>query len=52
MSDEAVEVVEADADAEESVAPPAPAGPQKVPCFGATPWLGGPVFVGENYWDK
>ena len=30
----------------------APAAPQKVPCFGATPWLGGPKFIGENYWDK
>ena len=25
---------------------------EKVPCFGATPLLGEPVFVGENYWDK
>jgi hypothetical protein len=24
---------------------------EKVPCFGATP-LPGPVFIGENYWDK
>jgi hypothetical protein len=23
-----------------------------VPCFGATPLLGEPVFFGENYWDK
>lgn len=23
-----------------------------VPCFGATPLLGEPVFVGKNYWDK
>ncbi|GMH46241.1 hypothetical protein TrRE_jg11395, partial [Triparma retinervis] len=29
-----------------------PSPPQKVPCFGATPWLGGPKFLGENYWDK
>ena len=25
---------------------------QKVPCFGATPLGGEPVFIGENYWDK
>ena len=25
---------------------------EKVPCFGATPLLGGPTFIGENYWDK
>jgi len=25
---------------------------EKVPCFGATPLGGEPVFVGENYWDK
>ncbi len=25
---------------------------EKVPCFGATPLLGEPVFIGENYWDK
>jgi len=26
---------------------------EKVPCFGAAPFLGGqPVFIGENYWDK
>jgi len=24
----------------------------KVPCFGAAPLFGGPVFFGENYWDK
>lgn len=24
----------------------------KVPCFGATPLGGEPVFIGENYWDK
>ncbi|GMI33650.1 hypothetical protein TrCOL_g731 [Triparma columacea] len=42
-------VVESD---EVPSAPPAPSGPQKVPCFGATPWLGGPKFLGENYWDK
>jgi hypothetical protein len=24
----------------------------KVPCFGATPFGGEPVFIGENYWDK
>eukprot|EP00543_Licmophora_paradoxa_P005999 CAMPEP_0202457068 /NCGR_PEP_ID=MMETSP1360-20130828/14170_1 /ASSEMBLY_ACC=CAM_ASM_000848 /TAXON_ID=515479 /ORGANISM="Licmophora paradoxa, Strain CCMP2313" /LENGTH=233 /DNA_ID=CAMNT_0049077055 /DNA_START=19 /DNA_END=720 /DNA_ORIENTATION=- len=24
----------------------------KVPCFGAAPLIGEPVFVGENYWDK
>ncbi|GMH99515.1 hypothetical protein TrLO_g5877 [Triparma laevis f. longispina] len=47
MAEEAV--VEA---VEEPTAPPAPKGPTKVPCFGATPWLGGPKFVGENYWDK
>lgn len=23
-----------------------------VPCFGATPLIGEPVFVGKNYWDK
>jgi hypothetical protein len=38
--------------AEVPSSPPAPSGPQKVPCFGATPWLGGPKFLGENYWDK
>jgi len=25
---------------------------EKVPCFGATPFGGEPVFIGENYWDK
>jgi len=25
---------------------------ERVPCFGATPLLGEPVFFGENYWDK
>ena len=25
---------------------------EKVPCFGATPLGGEPVFIGENYWDK
>jgi hypothetical protein len=25
---------------------------EKVPCFGATPFIGEPVFIGENYWDK
>ena len=24
----------------------------KVPCFGATPLGGEPLFIGENYWDK
>ena len=58
MSEEA----EAEAPAEEKAAPapapaPTPAKPsmsskEKVPCFGATPLLGEPVFIGENYWDK
>jgi Chlorophyll A-B binding protein len=25
---------------------------ERVPCFGATPFIGEPVFFGENYWDK
>jgi len=25
---------------------------EKLPCFGATPLGGEPVFIGENYWDK
>ena len=25
---------------------------EKVPCFGAAPFLGTEVFFGENYWDK
>jgi hypothetical protein len=25
---------------------------EKVPCFGATPLGGEPIFIGENYWDK
>eukprot|EP00547_Thalassionema_nitzschioides_P009276 CAMPEP_0194228152 /NCGR_PEP_ID=MMETSP0156-20130528/43227_1 /TAXON_ID=33649 /ORGANISM="Thalassionema nitzschioides, Strain L26-B" /LENGTH=237 /DNA_ID=CAMNT_0038960659 /DNA_START=87 /DNA_END=800 /DNA_ORIENTATION=+ len=25
---------------------------EKVPCFGATPLIGEPKFIGENYWDK
>jgi Chlorophyll A-B binding protein len=25
---------------------------EKVPCFGATPLIGGEYFIGENYWDK
>ena len=25
---------------------------EKVPCFGATPLGGEPVFIGQNYWDK
>lgn len=25
---------------------------ERVPCFGATPLIGEPVFFGENYWDK
>lgn len=50
MADEEAAAEEA---APEVVAEPAPTGPQKVPCFGATPFLGKePVFVGENYWDK
>mmetsp|Transcript_27107 Transcript_27107/g.45185 ORF Transcript_27107/g.45185 Transcript_27107/m.45185 type:complete len:232 (-) Transcript_27107:191-886(-) len=24
----------------------------KVPCFGATPFIGEPKFIGETYWDK
>jgi len=37
----------------EAEAEPALAGPQKVPCFGATPfYTKEPVFFGENYWDK
>jgi len=52
MSDAAAEPAEP--------APPAPEEPEvpmleitkKVPCFGATPLLGGTVFFGENYWDK
>merc|ERR1719410_2641267 len=39
------------APAEEVVEEAAPVS-KKVPCFGATPWVGGPKFVGENYWDK
>lgn len=38
MSDEKVELLEVK---------------EKVPCFGAAPFLGdNPVFIGENYWDK
>lgn len=47
---------EAEADAPEVLEPepePEPTGPQKVPCFGATPfYTKEPVFFGENYWDK
>jgi hypothetical protein len=25
---------------------------EKVPCFGATPFIGEPKFIGETYWDK
>jgi hypothetical protein len=25
---------------------------EKVPCFGATPLIGEPKFIGETYWDK
>lgn len=25
---------------------------EKVPCFGATPLIGEPKFIGESYWDK
>lgn len=25
---------------------------EKVPCFGATPLIGEPTFLGETYWDK
>ena len=25
---------------------------QKIPCFGAAPMMGGPLFFGENYWNK
>jgi len=40
-------------EAPEPVAAPEPTGPQKVPCFGATPfYTKEPVFFGENYWDK
>lgn len=60
MAEEETAVAEAEAVAEEApaaeepvvVAPPEPTGPQKVPCFGATPFYGEPVFIGENYWDK
>jgi len=60
MAEEATAVAEAVAEetaeevavVEEPVAP-VPAGPQKVPCFGATPfYTKEPVFFGENYWDK
>lgn len=41
----------------EATPAPAPAKPaaktvEKVPCFGATPLLGEPLFIGENYWNK
>jgi len=42
------EAEEAEAVVEEEV----PVAKKKVPCFGATPFVGGPKFVGENYWDK
>ena len=35
---------------EPAAAAPVETGP--VPCFGATPWLGGTYFVGEKYWNK
>lgn len=39
--------------AAEPVPEPEPTVPQKVPCFGATPfYTEEPVFFGENYWDK
>lgn len=58
-SEEATEAAEPEA-AEEPAeeAAPAPAAPvaaaaaAKVPCFGATPLIGEPVFFGENWWDK
>lgn len=55
MSEEVEEATEAPV--EEEAAPAEPAVPlmevkEKVPCFGATPLLGEPVFFGENYWDK
>lgn len=57
MAEEATAVAEevAEETAEEVVAveEPAPTGPQKVPCFGATPfYTEEPVFFGETYWDK
>jgi len=58
----AAPAAEADAPAADADAAPAeeaepaeiiPEGPQKVPCFGATPfYTKEPVFFGENYWDK
>lgn len=46
-----------EAEVAEPVEEAAPATPllavkEKVPCFGATPLIGEPVFFGENYWDK
>ena len=42
------------AEEEEVAAAPAPVAdtPAKVPCFGATPFVGGTVFLGEPVWDK
>ena len=62
MSDAAAAMPEgAASDADDAPPAPAPAkaapkdeGPQKVPCFGASPWFpyGTYKFFGENYWDK
>jgi len=57
MAEEAAAVAEETAEevaaVEEPVEEPAPTGPQKVPCFGASPfYTKEPVFFGETYWDK
>jgi len=50
---EAEETAEEVAAVEEPAEEPAPTGPQKVPCFGATPfYTKEPVFFGEKWWDK
>lgn len=53
MSDVAVEAEPAPPAPEEPKAPePEPEVSTTVPCFGATPLFGEPVFFGENYWNK
>mmetsp|Transcript_12008 Transcript_12008/g.30439 ORF Transcript_12008/g.30439 Transcript_12008/m.30439 type:complete len:250 (+) Transcript_12008:100-849(+) len=50
MSEEAVEEVAAEPEEEVVEAPPAPAGPVKVPLSGKSPFPD--IFLGESVWDK
>mmetsp|Transcript_745 Transcript_745/g.1663 ORF Transcript_745/g.1663 Transcript_745/m.1663 type:complete len:252 (-) Transcript_745:138-893(-) len=53
MSEEVAEEVAEAEEAPVEEAPPAPVVKSKVPCVGASPFLGGKtIFLGESTWDK